>query len=834
MDPPIAFSTLLESPMYEPRVGVLPSRILTVSWPYLLVAIIGALVFSHGCGGDGPCTPGVDCPSVCNDPTGICDWGDIQVTVSTLGTDLDPDGYDVLVDGSYKATIGVNGSQMVRARAGSHEVELGDVASNCEVQGTLTRGVSVTAGGMSQAPFSVQCTGIPSGTPALSVSSTSLVFLAAMGEDAASQTLTVQNTGDEDLTWSASVTDSWIGVSPESGSLGAGESALLTVTASTGSLTAGDHTGTITVTAPGADNSPQSVSVKLTVTPPGQQTLTVTGTGNGNGTVTSSPAGISCTITGTVESGSCAASYDEGTTVTLSQSAASGHVFLGWGGACTGTGGCTVTMSVARSVSARFDAELEITTTGLPGGQVGQSYSQTLAATGGSGAKTWSVTSGSLPAGLSLSSAGVISGTPTTAQTSGFTVQVASGGQTDTQALSITISSSGRLQVTPTALSFVTLEGAPAPAQALTIRNTGGSSLNWTITGEGDTGWVTLSETSGTLAPGTQATVSVGTDNSRSPDIYEGSLRVESAEADNSPQLVSLRFTVHAPGYQIDVRVSPGSSLSAAQATAVSEAVARWEAIITGDLQSIDLVRSAGTCASASHPALDESIDDLVIYLEFVPIDGPGNTLGSAGPCLIRTSDGLPLLGGMKFDTADLEFLETEGLLEAVIVHEMGHVLGIGTLWDQFGYLQNPSSEGGPLVDTHFNGPLSISAFNSIGGTGYTGGAKVPAENDNQEPPPVFGAGSLNGHWREGVFSNELMTPAVNYGSNPLSVVSIESLADIGYVVNTAAADPFTVSFDIIAGVSKPALILGGDVWRGRIEVVDESGRVVGSSQLTH
>jgi hypothetical protein len=72
---------------------------------------------------------------------------------------------------------------------------------------------------------------------------------------------------------------------------------------------------------------------------------------------------------------------------------------------------------------------------------VGTAYSQTLAATGGNGVYTWSIVAGSLPAGLSLNpSTGEISGTPSTAATSNFTVQVQSGeGQTDTQALSITV-----------------------------------------------------------------------------------------------------------------------------------------------------------------------------------------------------------------------------------------------------------------------------------------------------------------------------------------------------------------------------------------------------------
>jgi Putative Ig domain len=83
---------------------------------------------------------------------------------------------------------------------------------------------------------------------------------------------------------------------------------------------------------------------------------------------------------------------------------------------------------------------LTITTASLAGGTVGVAYSATLAATGGMTPYTWSLVGGTLPAGLTLSTAGVISGTPTAAGTSNFTVQVvATQGPTATRALSIVV-----------------------------------------------------------------------------------------------------------------------------------------------------------------------------------------------------------------------------------------------------------------------------------------------------------------------------------------------------------------------------------------------------------
>jgi hypothetical protein len=81
-----------------------------------------------------------------------------------------------------------------------------------------------------------------------------------------------------------------------------------------------------------------------------------------------------------------------------------------------------------------------ITTSSLANGTVGLSYSQTLAATGGVGALTWSLDSGSLPTGLSLSTAGVISGTCSHSAVFSFVVKATDTvSQTKTASLSITV-----------------------------------------------------------------------------------------------------------------------------------------------------------------------------------------------------------------------------------------------------------------------------------------------------------------------------------------------------------------------------------------------------------
>lgn len=81
-----------------------------------------------------------------------------------------------------------------------------------------------------------------------------------------------------------------------------------------------------------------------------------------------------------------------------------------------------------------------ITTSTVPGGMVGSAYSASLAASGGSGSYTWSVSSGSLPTGVSLSAAGAITGTPTAAGDFTFTVRATDGHLTGSRTLSIQIS----------------------------------------------------------------------------------------------------------------------------------------------------------------------------------------------------------------------------------------------------------------------------------------------------------------------------------------------------------------------------------------------------------
>ncbi|HET7150065.1 MAG TPA: putative Ig domain-containing protein [Candidatus Acidoferrum sp.] len=141
----------------------------------------------------------------------------------------------------------------------------------------------------------------------------------------------------------------------------------------------------------------------------------------------------------------------------------------------------TPALTATKALSITIIPALTITTTSLPNGITSTAYSATLTSTGGSGAVAWSVTVGSLPAGLTLNAnTGAITGTPTTAGTSNFTVQAADSGtpqQKVTKALSITIVQ--QLVVTTSALP----SGAITSTYSATLSSSGGTpAVTWAIT----------------------------------------------------------------------------------------------------------------------------------------------------------------------------------------------------------------------------------------------------------------------------------------------------------------------------------------------------------------
>ncbi|MGR3541151.1 MAG: leishmanolysin-related zinc metalloendopeptidase [Hasllibacter sp.] len=212
----------------------------------------------------------------------------------------------------------------------------------------------------------------------------------------------------------------------------------------------------------------------------------------------------------------------------------------------------------------------------------------------------------------------------------------------------------------------------------------------------------------------------------------------------------------------IDLRME--GAFTPARRAAFEGAVARWDRLV-------------GTGFAATQTPLGV-LAGLRIDARVEPLDGPEGVLGQAGPTLLRPGDERPLAGIMEFDAADLDRLEAEGALADVILHEMGHVLGFGTLFARRGLV---AGSGG--MDPRFTGAAAGREWTALEGSG---GAGVPLANTG-------GAGTREGHWRELVFGDELMTGFLSGADRPISRLSLAAFEDLGYAVDYAGADPYAL-----------------------------------------
>jgi hypothetical protein len=263
--------------------------------------------------------------------------------------------------------------------------------------------------------------------------------------------------------------------------------------------------------------------------------------------------------------------------------------------------------------------------------------------------------------------------------------------------------------------------------------------------------------------------------------------------------------------YNIELRFL--SAVSPSQAEAFIRAEEKWESLVVGDVYDEVMSEDPGSCQDDT-PAINERVDDVLIFATLGPIDGPGRAVGGASPCWIRDVGFLPLVGVMVFDIQDIDLVERDGLLEALFLHEMGHVLGFGPMWRYHDLLADPAGSGG--TDPHFTGRQAVAAFNAAGGSGYAG-AKVPVEN-------AFGP-SNDSHWRESVFGNEIMTGFIDDGANPLSATTVASLGDLGYAVDLSRADRYSLDAALRVPGTRKVLELKNDVLRIPVRPVGASGR---------
>jgi endoglucanase len=244
---------------------------------------------------------------------------------------------------------------VIRAGTGTGTVLSSPAGINCGTTCTanFAAGASVTltataAAGSTFSGWSGGCTGTAA-TCTVSMTQARSVT-ASFASNVTTFALTVTRAGNGTGTVTSNVGGINCGATC-SANIASGTSVTLTATPAAGSTFAGwtgactNATGACTV------SMTQARAVTATFnTASNTFALNLTRVGTGTGTVTSAPAGINCGTT-------CTANYAGGTSVTLTATAAAGSTFAGWSGACTNaTGTCTVSMTVARNVTATFNS----------------------------------------------------------------------------------------------------------------------------------------------------------------------------------------------------------------------------------------------------------------------------------------------------------------------------------------------------------------------------------------------------------------------------------------------------------------------------------------------
>ena len=255
--------------------------------------------------------------------------------------------------------------------------------------------------------------------------------------------------------------------------------------------------------------------------------------------------------------------------------------------------------------------------------------------------------------------------------------------------------------------------------------------------------------------------------------------------------------------FDLELIFVPNHRLTSSQVDLFKKAALRWQGIITKGLTDMDYTPPWDSDkdhdwegARSGRVVISGAVDDVKILVTTTDKFKDGAV---GGLIQWRSENGLPILSQVVIAENILTSEnENSGVLEKVVLHELAHALGFGTSWgDQ---VEDASQ------DAYFSGPLAIAAFDAVGGKNYKG-KKVPIGS--------------NGHWRGSVFGNELMASNADMTRPaPLSLITIQSMADIGYSVDVTKAERYVL----------PKLTFGG--WRNSVTIYLAGAYLFPSSSL--
>lgn len=309
-----------------------------------------------------------------------------------------------------------------------------------------------------------------------------------------------------------------------------------------------------------------------------------------------------------------------------------------------------------------------------------------------------------------------------------------------------------------------------------------------------------FTQTGGVLsfAPGeTQKTISIAVAGDIRPEPTETFTLVLSAPTNTTiSKGVGVATIINDDGEEgFQITVNYLGTVPDSVRTAVTQAVNKWQQVITGDVPSF------------INPFNSQWVDDIVLDVRMgllgvgfpTGTDGPNGTIANAAPrfggapgvdgvLAIRSAPRLPYWGSIGFDPAEAVQASGESLYKTA-THEIGHALGFGSplfFEPRAGFPNGLVPSVGNPVYTGIN---AVQAYNEVFQLAVS---SIQMETDG-------GGGTARVHWDDTAMRGEMMTGFAINGPVSLSKITVGAMKDLGYQVNSAAADIYPLPAAVLA-----------------------------------